>query len=71
MTLAELVKDRRKQRGLTQDELARISGLSSATIREIEQGRRVNITIGTANQLRKPLRLKKCVCEIVNSSGNG
>jgi len=70
MTLAELVRDKRKQRGLTQDELARISGISSATIRQIEQGKRVNITIVTANQLRKPLRLKRCICEIVNSNNN-
>ena len=35
MALAEVVKTRRKERGLTQEELATLAGISIGTVREI------------------------------------
>ena len=40
MAFAERLRQLRKERGITQAELARVSGLSLGAIRDYEQGRR-------------------------------
>ena len=65
MALAEVVRTRRKERGLTQEELAILAGISVGTVRDIEQGRHTNITIIPSHKLTRRLKLDKCLCELV------
>lgn len=52
------VKQARKLSGLTQQELAKASGVSVSTIRKLEQGERSGARMETLHALAKPLRLK-------------
>ena len=56
MTFGQLVKELRAQRQLTQEELAKISGVSHAVISYIETGRRPRVSILTLFKLEKSLR---------------
>ncbi|MFE2977486.1 helix-turn-helix domain-containing protein [Streptomyces sp. NPDC059258] len=51
------VKQARKLSGLTQQELAKESGLSVSTIRKLEQGERSTARMETLHALARPLRL--------------
>jgi transcriptional regulator with XRE-family HTH domain len=55
-TLSHL-KERRERRGLTQEELYKLSGVSRSTIAELETGRR-KARPGTTNKLAKALKTK-------------
>lgn len=50
-TIGDRVRDVRKRRGLTQRELAGMSGLSLSLVRKLEQGERQDIRIETARKL--------------------
>lgn len=56
MTFGQLVKELRAQRHLTQEELAKISGVSHALISYIETGRRRSVSVLTLFKLEKSLR---------------
>ena len=58
MTFAELVKSLREDRGLTQEELARISGVFHAVISYVERGKRSAVSVFTLAKLDKALRAK-------------
>jgi len=58
MTFAQLVKELRLERKLTQEELAKISGVSLAQISHIETGRRKRVGLLTLAKLDKALRAK-------------
>ncbi len=51
------LQERRKRRGLTQDELHKLSGVSRSTIAELEGGRRL-ARHATAEKLAKALKVK-------------
>ena len=54
MILSELgttIKELRKQRGLSQENLAQQSGISRATLSKLENGYLANISIVTVNQI--------------------
>lgn len=54
MILSELgktIKDLRKQKGLSQENLAKLSGISRATLSKAENGYIANISIVTVNQI--------------------
>lgn len=55
MTLGERLKATRESRGLTLRELERLSGVSNATISQIETGRNPNPTAITISRLAKAL----------------
>jgi y4mF family transcriptional regulator len=48
--LAEFVKERRKQVGLTQEEFSNRSGIALTVIRKIEQGK-TNLNLDSVNQV--------------------
>jgi len=48
--LAEFVKERRKQVGLTQEEFSNKSGIALTVIRKIEQGK-TNLNLDSVNQV--------------------
>lgn len=50
-TIGDRIRDARKRRGLSQRELARLSGLSLSLVRKLEQGERQDIRIQTARRL--------------------
>ena len=50
MTLAEVIKSRRKKLSLTQGDLAQMSGVSLATVKDIERGEG-NPSLSTASKL--------------------
>ncbi len=52
------VRDARKLRGLTQKELARLSGLSVSLVRKLEQGEYGGIRLETVHKLAIVLRVK-------------
>ncbi|MEU6250872.1 helix-turn-helix domain-containing protein [Glycomyces sp. NPDC047010] len=54
----ELLRRRRRQAGLTQEELAEASGISVKTIRAIENGKRLNPNVNTIRALADGLELK-------------
>jgi len=56
-TLGEVIVERRKRLGMTQDELSELSGINRAFISNIEKGKR-NPSIGAVANLAKGLRLK-------------
>jgi transcriptional regulator with XRE-family HTH domain len=56
LTFSQLVKELRAQRHLTQEELAKISGVSHALISYIETGRRRSVSVLTLFKLEKSLR---------------
>lgn len=56
MTIAELLKDRRKALDLTQEELAEKSGVPLGSVRNYEQGHRIP-SIATAAKLARALDL--------------
>ena len=58
MTFGQLVKELRAQRHLTQEELAKISGVSHALISYMETGRRESVSVLTLFKLEKSLRAK-------------
>jgi len=49
--LGETIKDLRKQKGLSQESLARQAGISRATLSKLENGYIANISIVTINQI--------------------
>lgn len=51
-TLAEFVKEKRKQAGLTQEEFALSAGVALTVIRKIEQEKE-NLNLGKVNQVLK------------------
>lgn len=51
-SLAEFVKERRKQANLTQEEFAERSGVALTVVRKIEQGKG-NLNLEKANQVLK------------------
>lgn len=55
MTLASLIKQLRTEAGFTQEQLAEKSGLSVGFIRDVEQSRRADITLGSAQKLAAAL----------------
>lgn len=56
-TLGEVIVERRKRLGMTQDELSELSGINRAFISNIEKGKR-NPSIGAVASLAKGLKLK-------------
>ncbi len=50
--IAELIKNRRKQMKLTQEELAMKAGVALTVIRKIEQGKE-NLSLSKVNQVLK------------------
>ncbi len=56
MTFGQLVKELRAQRHLTQEELARISGVSLSVISYIERDRRRSVSVLTLFKLEKSLK---------------
>lgn len=57
MTIAESVKNIRKEKGMTQLELSEASGISRTTIVEIETDAHSNTTVYVLCQLCKAFRL--------------
>ena len=57
MTIAENLKNIRKERGMTQDELSKASGISRNAISEIETDTHSNTTIYVLCQLCKAFNL--------------
>jgi transcriptional regulator with XRE-family HTH domain len=57
MALSEFVKETREARGLTQRELARLSGVSIGAIRNIEQGMVKTLRLETAGRIARVLRV--------------
>lgn len=55
MNIAESLKQARKRKGLTQDELAYRSGVSQSAISDIESGKRTNPTADTLGCLAAAL----------------
>jgi len=51
-SLAEFVKQKRKEAGLTQEDFAARAGVALTVIRKIEQGKG-NLNLGKANQVLK------------------
>jgi y4mF family transcriptional regulator len=51
-TLADFVKARRKEVGLTQAEFAQRAGVALTVVRKIEQGKQ-NLNLGAVNQVLK------------------
>jgi transcriptional regulator with XRE-family HTH domain len=58
LTFGQLVKELRAQRHLTQEELARISGVSNSVISYIERDIRQSVSVSTLFKLEKSLRAK-------------
>jgi len=58
LTFGQLVKELRAQRQLTQEELAKVSGVSNALISYIETGKRRRVSLLTLFKLEKSLRAK-------------
>lgn len=58
MTIAEKVRKRRVELGMTQEELAKKCGIKNkSTISMIETGERINVTKGTLQKLSKGLKV--------------
>jgi transcriptional regulator with XRE-family HTH domain len=56
-TIGDKVRDVRKRRGLSQRELAELSGTSVSLVRKLEQGERQDIRMQTARKLATALRV--------------
>ena len=54
-TIAKNIKKYRKERGLSQDKLARLADVAHATIIKIESGANKNPTIETLSKIAKAL----------------
>ncbi len=52
------IKEHRKRRGLTQIELAKISGVGRATIAALETGKRKRVHPATVRKLARALKVK-------------
>ncbi len=52
------VRNERARRGLTQREVSEISGITTVTISNVENGHRSIVTLYTLNQLAKALKVK-------------
>jgi y4mF family transcriptional regulator len=50
MDIGKMIKEMRRERGITQSELARFAGVSFSTINRIEKGEK-NITLKTVNSV--------------------
>ncbi|MBL6991567.1 MAG: helix-turn-helix transcriptional regulator [Bacteriovoracaceae bacterium] len=50
MSIGKLIRDLRKERGLTQDELAKFAGVQFATLNRLENDR-ANVTIETLSKI--------------------
>lgn len=57
MTLARFIKEQRELRGLSQTELASISGLSISFISRLEAGQSKSVTVATLGKLAKALKV--------------
>lgn len=53
--MGEKIKMLRKEREMTQDKLAELSGLSRQTVNAIESGKAENVTTGTLEAIAKAL----------------
>lgn len=53
--MGEKIKMLRKQKEMTQDKLAELSGLSRQTVNAIESGKAENVTTGTLEAIAKAL----------------
>lgn len=73
-TLGEVIVERRKRLGMTQDELSELSGINRAFISNIEKGKR-NPSIGAVASLARGLKLKtslllsKCEKQMTEAEG--
>jgi transcriptional regulator with XRE-family HTH domain len=56
----------RKEKGLTQIDLAKRAGLSQSTIAEIEQGRMLNVTMDTYFAIVEALGLKQTYTDLLD-----
>ena len=56
--MALALKVRRVMKGITQEELAKKSGVSRATISAIERGSAESVTVGTLQKMAKALECK-------------
>lgn len=74
-TLGSIVRTARKEKGFTQGQLAKLCGLSKATIGNIETGRNPNSSVATLELISKHLDLdiKKLQnpCAVTNESACG
>lgn len=59
-SFSRIIKKERKERNMTQEDLATLSGVSIATIRGIEQGN-VSPNVSTLNKILKLFNLELCV----------
>ena len=57
--LGQIVRDARKQRGMTQESLSEIAGVSAKYLSEVEQGRG-NVTVLLLRRLSRALKLDLC-----------
>ena len=55
MEIGSILKNKRSDKGLTQNELAALSGVTQSMISKIEKGELENITIGILRKLAKAL----------------
>lgn len=62
----ENLKRVRKEKGLTQIDLAKRAGLSQSTIAEIEQGRMLNVTMDTYFAIVEALGLKQTYTDLLD-----
>ena len=65
LLFAEIIKKERKERKMTQEDLATLSGVSIATIRGIEQGT-VSPNVSTLNKILKLFNLELCAIRRIN-----
>lgn len=56
-TIGDNIGQRRRQLGLTQEQLAETAGLSVETVRKLEQNERTSARMSTLNQLARALRM--------------
>lgn len=57
-TLGEIIKELRKERGLTQEEVARLGSLSASLINQLENGYKTTVNGATIVKLEKALKAK-------------
>ena len=63
-SFSRIIKKERKERKMTQEDLATLSGVSIATIRGIEQGN-VSPNVSTLNKIFKLFNLEICVTKMI------
>lgn len=63
MTIAEQIRDFRNRKGLTLAEVAKQTGMSIETLRDIETGK-IDVTVPIVNQILEAMHAELCVREI-------